>query len=318
MIKRAITNTFGRKSLYYRFDFLINFIPSVKIRKSLYKLLKKNFYFNGMFVFNIDYNNVKESLLFTDPPSYKDKYALAINFLDIVYPFLDENDKLKIKEEIEAILKYTFTGMAYEYSAYVKKCLYNLEIPKKSWIWEGPYINNSFKLNKNDLVLDIGANQGLFTIFASKIVGSCGKIYSFEPLKTQYELLETNLKINEIKNVEIIKKAVGNKKTNVSFKGMAVYNENEGNIESTTIDEFVKAKKIQRIDFIKMDAEGYERKILLGGFNSLKTNLPNLSICIYHLPDDPSVLKKSIHSINSNYRINCNETGKKYFAKYYS
>lgn len=71
----------------------------------------------------------------------------------------------------------------------------------------------------------------------------------------------------------------------------------------TTVDDFVKENKLEKVDFIKSDIEGFERNMLTGAKNTLKNFSPKLTISTYHLPDDPEVLEKIILDANPDYRI---------------
>lgn len=80
-------------------------------------------------------------------------------------------------------------------------------------------------------------------------------------------------------------------------------NESLEEISLTTLDDFVKENNITKIDFIKADIEGAERLMLSGATNVLKTLKPKLSICTYHLPDDPQVLEDIIITANPDYKV---------------
>jgi uncharacterized protein Usg len=60
---------------------------------------------------------------------------------------------------------------------------------------------------------------------------------------------------------------------------------------------------LRTVDFIKADIEGAERYMLEGAKLVLKEFAPKLSICTYHLPDDPKVLKQFIKDANPKYTI---------------
>jgi hypothetical protein len=68
------------------------------------------------------------------------------------------------------------------------------------------------------------------------------------------------------------------------------------------LDNWVEEEKIN-IDFIKADIEGYERYMLEGAQEILKTQKPILSLCTYHLPDDPVIMKEIILKANPNYKF---------------
>ena len=74
-------------------------------------------------------------------------------------------------------------------------------------------------------------------------------------------------------------------------------------ISCVKLDNWATDNKISKIDFIKADIEGAERKMLLGAKDILKYYAPRLSICTYHFPDDPEVIKNIILDANPNYII---------------
>ena len=66
-------------------------------------------------------------------------------------------------------------------------------------------------VKKGDVVVDIGANMGYFTLLASRLVGREGKIYAFEPEPVNYGLLVKNIGINGYKNIVPVQKAVSDR-----------------------------------------------------------------------------------------------------------
>ena len=118
-------------------------------------------------------------------------------------------------------------------------------------------------LTKESTFVDIGANLGLFTLCASKIIGEGGSIFSFEPSEENYAALQNNLKINNITNIVAENIAVGERNGNISL----FYNGQEKNLgmvttvptgnsflqeaKTTTLDAYFNKSRIDRIDFIK-------------------------------------------------------------------
>jgi FkbM family methyltransferase len=74
-------------------------------------------------------------------------------------------------------------------------------------------------------------------------------------------------------------------------------------VPAIPLDTFVERNGIERVDFIKADIEGAERNMLRGATNILRTFAPKLSICTYHIPDDPQVLREIILEANPKYQI---------------
>ena len=133
------------------------------------------------------------------------------------------------------------------------------------------YNPGGFKIKSNDTVIDIGAHAGIFTILASYYAKN-GKVYAFEPMKENYELLKENLKLNKMSNVEAINKAVSNKSGKIKF--YVSQTKNKGHNSLFKLDETQKEeiadkisfkeflRKIPKIDFFKIDCEGAEYEIL--------------------------------------------------------
>lgn len=177
-------------------------------------------------------------------------------------------------------------------------------------VFEGPYEYENVVVEKDDVVIDCGSNMGLFSI---AVANRCKKIYAFEPSSKAQEYILEAAKVYS--NIQLCKYALGDyvgqalfaMSENESYSNSIVKKgmENEGNIlvDITTIDEFVRVNNIERIDYIKADIEGAERDMLRGAKETLKRFAPKLSICEYHLSDDPEVLEQIILEANPNYVI---------------
>jgi len=137
-------------------------------------------------------------------------------------------------------------------------------------------------------VFDLGANFGWFTLVLSKLVGSSGRVYSFEADPSLVSILKENIKLNGFSNVSVLSFAVSNKTGVSKFSLNESYdtrNQLESNLPSkntvdvkvTSLDEFCNQENLKRVDFIKMDIEGSEPKVLEGMKKTLAAN-PNLKI----------------------------------------
>jgi len=134
-------------------------------------------------------------------------------------------------------------------------------------------------LNKDDVVLDIGANIGYYVLNEARLIGNSGKVYACEPVPENFKLLEKNIKLNGFTNVETYNIALGNKnketemyiseKSNLhSMIRTRNVSDKKIKIQLLTVDEFLKNKKTPNL--IRMDVEGYEYKILEGMKETLK------------------------------------------------
>lgn len=147
-------------------------------------------------------------------------------------------------------------------------------------------------------VLDIGANIGLYSVIAGKLVGATGKVWSFEPSSETSIQLKDNLSLNRISSVKIVQIALSDvvedslalkrdpgyrdgdrylatrKNVNIQVAGQP---EDAGDMEIvsvTTLDHFFSrdGNAFPRIDFMKMDIEGGEFAVFRGARQLLLSN----------------------------------------------
>jgi FkbM family methyltransferase len=162
------------------------------------------------------------------------------------------------------------------------------------WI-EKNYTPDGFSLEKNDVVVDVGAQIGIFTIYASS-KAIMGKVYSFEPMPDNYKMLNENIKLNKAKNVVPLNKALSDKNgketmflDDLNTGGHSLVNtgktwsKHKININSISFDAFVKQYKIKKIDFLKMDCEGSEYNIFFGASKSTLSKISKISMEYHNL-----------------------------------
>ncbi|MBU1046186.1 FkbM family methyltransferase [Patescibacteria group bacterium] len=203
------------------------------------------------------------------------------------------------------------------------KYIYNNFINNSAFRLEGPYEEGGVKLKIGDIVIDAGSNLGFFAILAGEKIGTNGKVFAFEPVKKTSEILNKNISYNNLLNIKVIENALGDKESELNFAinedilgcSSNVLREGKNKIEKVkqiTLDNFVEDNDLEKIDFIKADIEGMERNLIKGAEKTIKRFKPNLSICIYHLPDDPEVIEKLILDYVPEYNIK--KTKQKIFA----
>ena len=143
--------------------------------------------------------------------------------------------------------------------------------------------------------IDIGANAG--TISIGLVECGCKRVYSFEP-GPLYSRLAENVKLNNLSDVICLNRlGLSDKREKLrwaedkSNPGNAHLIEDEGQLDFNKIstkfnpsefeevqvvklDEFIEQEKINSVDFIKIDVEGMEHRVVLGGRNTIKRDLP--------------------------------------------
>lgn len=158
-----------------------------------------------------------------------------------------------------------------------------------------------------DIIIDLGAYKGDTVLWFAKNVGDKGTVYGFEPMNSNFRILKKNIEKNNIGNVVLCNSALGEEEGEVFMDGrdggafLSLNGKNK--VKITTLDKFILDKKIDNVNFIKMDIEGAELSALKGSNDTIKRFKPRLAICVYHKFDDLISIPKYIKSLNDNYRF---------------
>ena len=140
-------------------------------------------------------------------------------------------------------------------------------------------------------VVDIGANQGLYTLLFSRLAGERGKVLAFEPDALLHGALEKNLALNRAENVRPFRFALGSKSGTMTLyrsllnsgdNRLAARNATDGpreavQVQLARLDDILAG---QRIDFIKMDVQGWEMEVF-HGMQGLLDAPANATMAIY-------------------------------------
>jgi len=131
-------------------------------------------------------------------------------------------------------------------------------------------------IKPGDIFFDVGANTGYYSLLASELVASGGFVHAFEPASITYEILHTNTRLNGLKNILLNRLAVSDKPgeaellINTQSGLTSMGNTRRGEfigvekVQVITLDEYVKDNQITRVDFLKLDIEGFEGHVLRG------------------------------------------------------
>lgn len=150
------------------------------------------------------------------------------------------------------------------------------------------YSRPDFEIRDNDLIIDIGAHIGLFTLFASQKCKT-GKIFCFEPVMENYQLLLKNILDNKLSNVHPHNIAVSDHEQRVKIylnadqAGHSLYIESTSflEVQSTSLKKVMDDNKIEKCDFLKIDCEGAEYAII-ESLSDQYLNKINKMIIEYH------------------------------------
>lgn len=136
-------------------------------------------------------------------------------------------------------------------------------------------------IKQGDHVLDVGANIGFHTLYFSELVGKEGKVIAFEPVLSNFRFLQENIKLNNFKNIEQKNIALSDKNETIKINA----DENSKNPGSFNLFERNGDISVQcrigdellineRLDFVKIDVEGFEGYVLQGLIETLDKYKP--------------------------------------------
>jgi len=144
-------------------------------------------------------------------------------------------------------------------------------------LWD-PIMHLSRELiQTGDIVVDVGANVGIWLMAAARRIGQTGHLYAFEPLASNVARLQRNLALNQITGVQVESLALSDHSGQTRFyapsngnSGMGSLGAHAGviqicDVEATTLDSYCAAHAIEHVDLMKIDVEGAEERVLAGG-----------------------------------------------------
>ncbi len=141
-------------------------------------------------------------------------------------------------------------------------------------------------VRKGSVVLDIGANIGAHTVPLARLVGPEGVVVAFEPQPVLYRILSANLLLNSVTNTLTYGMALGDTvgecripvldySQPFNFGGLAMDMVEDGEaVPLGRLDDF----NLPRVNFIKIDVEGFEAKVLAGAAQTIERCRPIMYI----------------------------------------
>jgi len=175
-----------------------------------------------------------------------------------------------------------------------------------------PYVQGDFAIKDNWTIIDMGANVGIFSTYATKAANNV-KVFAYEPSKENFSYLQTNISNNNLfDNIKPFKLAVtskaGQKLTlylhslgsggNSLYKNRVTECTATETIKTTTLEEIIETNNIKQIDLLKMDVEGAEYDILLNLSKSVLSRIKRIVLEVH--PDKVY----SIKDLEDFFRVN--------------
>ena len=149
-------------------------------------------------------------------------------------------------------------------------------------------IMEHFNPKSGDIVVDVGAHIGLYSLIAAKRVGPGGKVIAIEPDPENFKILRKNILLNRSKNIEALECAAYSAREKLKLflpeleQGRTIFNTvmqdraktsiNFLEVEANTLDNILESKNITEVNWIKIDVEGAELEVLKGAVNTLSSN----------------------------------------------
>jgi len=140
-------------------------------------------------------------------------------------------------------------------------------------------------------VLDIGANAGIYSMTAAKYVGPSGRVIAFEPSARERAYLTRHLALNRLTNVQIETCALGASDGETEFFVAGTFETGfnsrvavpglvmeAARVPMARLDTYAARTGLDRVDFIKIDVEGGERDVLVGGEQLFRRTRPVLLV----------------------------------------
>jgi FkbM family methyltransferase len=176
-----------------------------------------------------------------------------------------------------------------------------------------------FTPKEGDIVVDIGAHMGRYTIISSKRVGANGKVVAIEADPSNFEMLKSNIKLNQLTNVTPLNYAVYSKETKVKLylpsgeSGFTKYNtimpnwintqEKFVEVNANTLDYLLQLNEIRQeeVNWIKIDVEGAEFEVLKGATNVLSKSKDIAILMELHGP--PHVYRPKVEEFANLYNF---------------
>jgi FkbM family methyltransferase len=175
-------------------------------------------------------------------------------------------------------------------------------------------------LKEDFVVFDIGANIGVFTCFVANLVKK-GRVFAFEPVSMVFDILKKNTE--SYRDIEVFQLGFGSREETKeilirtwnsgysTIKDSAIQRPKESfdikeNIKISELDNIINKLNLEKINFIKIDVEGYEIEVLKGGIETIKKFRPILGVSL-HSPSFEKEIRTIFEKEIKNYEIKKSE-----------
>jgi FkbM family methyltransferase len=222
----------------------------------------------------------------------RDKFCLKhhINFDDFLYRAVEF---LRLDNSMLVV----FSSSKYDYKFYsrITRKVNNFLIHDmyRSMVDHEEDIVQQFSPKIGDIVIDVGAAFGFYTILASKRVGQRGRVVAIEPQPDSFEMLKKNIKLNKLTNIVTLNYAVSSRKTTLKlYSSYSTIQERDGQslqsyieVSADNLDNLLRQLDIDEVNWVKVDVEGAELEVLKGAVGILSRSRDIALFVEVHSPD---------------------------------
>jgi FkbM family methyltransferase len=141
--------------------------------------------------------------------------------------------------------------------------------------------------------VDVGANVGYYTLLAASLVGSRGRVFAFEPSAYAFGRLEETIRKNKLKQVQAIQAGLGE----TNGESQLFVSHRKGNhtpsmvpnaggspvaVPLLRLDDYLAEHKVDHVDFMKIDVEGFEPNVIRGARKYLERGKIHAILCEFN------------------------------------
>jgi FkbM family methyltransferase len=174
-------------------------------------------------------------------------------------------------------------------------------------IWlQKEYSKLGFEIHDNDIIIDVGSHIGLFALYASQFCKK-GKIFCFEPNQENYDLLLSNMRLNNMANITSYNAAVSNSDMDVMLylnadntaHSLHIPNSKSVKVKSLTLRSILDSNKLETCDYLKLDCEGSEYDIIESLPDEYFKKIKKIYIEYHFFDTKPELVSKLLKRLES-------------------
>jgi len=223
----------------------------------------------------------------------------------VPYDFLDKNMAYSVKSFLKQAIP--ISGEEFKISNYTIKT--NAPSLLETWTCETYLLEDICTVKKGDVIIDGGAYKGETALWFAKKTEEYCEIHAFEAVYEFAKVMQENIVNNNLQDkIYVQAKGLWNEETKLGMflqdsVSECLTESLENQIETTTIDIYIKSNNIKKVDFIKLDVEASELMAILGAKETIAKFAPKMAICIYHRLDHIYEIPNLVLSIYPHYDI---------------